>query len=104
MAWGVLAVYQDRWEPSGPAFASGASASITWFDGLGFVFVHTVVANVGRRHHHNLTMVARIGEDLLVAVHPRVEGDFTKTCPTASRRFALKHGAVCQDKHCRVFW
>ena len=71
---------------------------------LGFVLVHTVVADVGRGHHHNLTMVTGICEDLLVAIHPRVEGDFTKTCPTASRRFALKYGAVCQDEHCRVFW
>ena len=71
---------------------------------------HAVVADVGVRHRHDLTVVARIGKDLLVAGHGGVEDHLADGASGIPEGVAAVHGAVLQGqnrawfvehRHCR---
>ena len=53
-----------------------------------------VIANVGVGHHHDLSMVGRIGEDFLVARHARVEAQLPAGFATGAYRKTIHHYTV----------
>src|SRR5262249_36009576 len=56
--------------------------------------VHADVADLRIRHRDQLPLVRRIGEDLLVAGHARVEDELARRLPRRPEGTAAKHGAV----------
>ncbi len=67
-------------------------------DGLVFGIIGTVVADVRIRHHHQLSVVRRVGQDFLVACHAGVEAQFTTGGPTLSKRMSVHHRAISKSK------
>ena len=69
------------------------------FDVLG---VDAVVADLRIGHRDNLATIARIGKDLLISGHRRVEADFTVNFAICSKRLAGKYCAVFQSEFCEL--
>ena len=61
--------------------------------------MHAIISDVRGRHHHNLLVVTGVREDLLIAVHPGVECNFTEAGAVASGCFAVEHSSIGQDQH-----
>ena len=66
-------------------------------DGLGIDGVDADVAYLRRSHGHDLPVVGRIGQDLLVTAHGRRKDRFTDRHAVASEGAPLEHRAVCED-------
>ena len=62
--------------------------------------VDAVVADLGVGHRDDLTAVARIGEDFLIAGHRRVEADFAVDFACGAERGSGEDRAVFQGKLC----
>ncbi len=62
-----------------------------------------VVPDVGIGHRHDLAVVARIGQDLLVAGHRGVEHDLSDRPPGVTERVAVVHRAVLERQRRRRF-
>src|SRR5437763_9062148 len=62
---------------------------------LGVLVVDPVVADLRVGHRHDLAVVGRVGEDLLVTRHARVEDDLAVDLTTGAK------GRSCED--CAVF-
>src|SRR4029079_10652227 len=67
---------------------------------LGVVVRDAVVAHLGRRHRDDLAGVRRIGEDLLVAGHARVEHDFAAGLAGGPRGFPFVPDPVFERQSC----
>src|SRR5262249_51438800 len=57
-----------------------------------------IVANHGVGHHHDLTRVRRVAEDLLVARHRRVENDFAFGVRKGAEAMAGERTTVVEDE------
>ena len=68
---------------------------------LDVVDVHADVADVRIRERDDLAGVGRIGEDLLVAGHRRVEDDFARGVALGADRATSEDAAVGKRQHCR---
>src|SRR5437660_3406256 len=60
--------------------------------------VHAVVPLVGVGHGHDLARVRRVGQDLLVAGHRRVEHGLAEGLPGSPEPAAPERGAVLEDQ------
>ena len=69
---------------------------------LTILVVDAVVADQGIRHHNVLPRVRRIGEDLLVPSHGRIEDDLSQRRPGRSEAVAVEAAAVLQQEIRRV--
>ena len=58
--------------------------------------IHSVVANLGVGHRHDLSAVARIGEDLLISGHRGVEADFALDFAFGAKSRSRENGSVLQ--------
>ena len=56
------------------------------------------VPNVRVRKHHKLALVRRVGQDLLVPGHRRVEHTLPHRRPSVSKRRPVPHGPVLEHK------
>ena len=65
---------------------------------LGVVVVHAGVADVGSGHDHDLAVVRRVGERLLVAAHAGVEHRFAEGLPLGAVGVTVEGAAVLQDE------
>ena len=69
---------------------------------LGILVVDPVIADLRVRHRHDLAVIGRVGEDLLISRHARVEDDLAidlATCPEGPPR---KDRPVFQSQLCDV--
>ena len=62
--------------------------------GLGGILEAAVVPDVGVRHHHDLTVVAGVGQDLLVPAHRGVEAELAPRLAARADGAAGDDGAV----------
>ena len=60
--------------------------------------IHPIIADQGIGHHHTLPRVGRVGEDLLIAGHGRVEHHFTYTVLHGPDSFSMEHRAIGQNQ------
>ena len=67
---------------------------------LGILRRHAVVADLRRRHGDDLSGVGRIGQDLLIAGHARVEHDLTASDATGASRGPAIPGSVFESENC----
>ena len=66
--------------------------------GLGVLVVHAGVADVGSGHHHDLAVVRRVGERLLVARHPGGEHRLTEGLALGAVGLPAEGPAVFEDE------
>ena len=69
--------------------------------GLGVLVVHAGVADVGGGHHHDLAVVRRVGEGLLVARHPGGEHRLTEGLALGAVGLPTEGPAVLEDEQSR---
>src|SRR6185503_12327723 len=62
--------------------------------------VHAVVALLGSCHRHDLTAIRRVGEDLLVAGHPRVEDGLAERLARRAEPRPPEDGPVLEGQEC----
>ena len=65
---------------------------------LGVVVVHAGVADVRSGHHHDLPVVRRVGERLLVAAHAGVEHRLAEGLPLGAVGVPVEGAAVLEDE------
>ena len=58
--------------------------------------IRTIVPDERKGHRHDLATVGRVGEDLLVAGHRRVEDDLAGACARRAEGLAGEHAAVLE--------
>src|SRR5206468_664011 len=61
---------------------------------LAVLGVDAVVADHGVGHRHDLTMIRRVGQDLLIPGHARIENDLSIHLSAGAERPTCKYGAV----------
>ena len=70
--------------------------------GLGVLVVHAGVADVRGGHHHDLAVVRRVGQRLLVAGHAGREDRLAEGLARGAVGVAAEGAAVLEDEHCLV--
>ena len=67
-------------------------------DRLGVVVVDADIADMGEGEGDDLPGIGRVGQDLLIARHRRVEADLARRLAGGAEAEALQHGAVGQNQ------
>ncbi len=69
---------------------------------LGVGRAHAIVADLRVSHRYDLSVIRRIGQDLLIAGHARVENDLAVAFAPCSKRLPRVNRAVFQRQLCDV--
>ena len=62
-------------------------------------FVDAIVADLRRRHRHDLSEIRRIGQDFLIPRHAGIEDRFPAEGGRSSKRLAPKNCPIFKSEH-----
>ena len=66
-----------------------------------FIFtIHTIIANEGIGHHYALSCIGRVGQDLLITNHRRIEHHLTDTICGSAHAGSMEDHSVFQNQSC----
>ena len=62
------------------------------------VGIHAGISELGIGEGHQLTFIGGIGQDLLVAGHPRIKNNLSNRCAAVSKAHAGQDRAISEDE------